>query len=110
MDVKHGPLASLGQDLARLYTAFDKGGASDNEVVSLRAFMRIEGDQVGVTTRAKGSLGDLVAELKRIGMAIEAADPGTKTVQGLIPIANLPELAASTEATGILPMYRPMTG
>lgn len=110
VDLKNGPLAKLGNDLATLYNAYQKGGINDPAVISLQSKLRIEGDRVGIDVRPNGELDALKTELTKLGMTIEQVDPRTKMVEGLIPIARLADLAASSRTSSIVPIHRPATG
>ncbi len=62
---------------------------------------------VGVDVRPNGSLSALEAAVRSLGMTIESTDTATQTIEGLIPIAQLLNLASLPEVSSITPIIRP---
>ncbi|HEX8204138.1 MAG TPA: hypothetical protein VF590_26915, partial [Isosphaeraceae bacterium] len=108
-DVKNGPLAVAGQDLVGIYQeyqAFLRGGGTGAFVSGRAGQIRVQGSLVGVDISATGDLDGFVNQLRNLGMQVEASDPGLKIVEGLLPIAQLPTVAALAQTVGISPLYR----
>jgi hypothetical protein len=105
-DVKNGPLAKAGQDLIAIYQAYGPSG-SGHLTSSGGASVEVVGSSVGVQVRTSGDVNALVATLRSMGMQIRATDPNTHIVAGLLPIAQLPNLAQLSHVTSITPILKP---
>jgi len=68
----------------------------------------ISGNSVGVDVRfGTGDLNTLVVELKAAGMRVTGISARTHTVEGFLPIADLPVVASNSHTVTISPVYRP---
>jgi hypothetical protein len=70
----------------------------------------IQGDQVGIQVRDgnPADFGALLAELQNAGMQILASDATYGLIQGMLPIAQLPAVAALPEIPSVGAMFRPV--
>jgi hypothetical protein len=107
-DVKNGPLAKAGQQLATLYSTFSQTGQVDP---TLSSIMRIQGDTVGIMVRGLGDPSALAASLADQGLVASGSTTAGQVavVEGFIPISRLPELAARADVIGIDPSLMPIT-
>jgi hypothetical protein len=105
-DVKNGPLAKAGQDLIAVYQAFGPSGTG-HLTSSGGASVEVVGSSVGVQVRTSGDVNALVATLTGMGMQVQGTDPNTHIVAGLLPIAQLPNLAQLSQVTSIIPITIP---
>lgn len=112
-DIQNGPLAKAGQDLITIYqefVQFENNGGTGGFVSSKASFVVIKGTNVGVDVHWNGS-GDFnayVASLTNLGMQIQATDSTSGTVEGLLPIAQLPGVAGMSQTKSLSPIYIPM--
>ncbi|CAN5710509.1 hypothetical protein BH23PLA1_BH23PLA1_35800 [soil metagenome] len=112
-DVQNGPLAKAGPLLIQLFLEHRAHREQANPgplVTSLSKSLRIEGESVGVQIRASKKLEPALAFLRGLGLEGEAIEPRLKIVEGLLPIAQLPAVAASNQIVGIAPSVRPVLG
>lgn len=109
-DVKHGPMARAGEQLLTIYqeyqaftTANDQGQfhSSQADLVDIR------GTTVGLDVSGVGDFNALQTTLRNQGMQITGVDPVRRIVEGFLPIAQLPTIAANPQVSGILPVYKP---
>jgi len=105
-DVKNGPMAKAGQDLIAIYQAFGPSG-SGHLTSSGGASVEVVGSSVAVQVRTSGDVNALAAALSSMGMQIRGTDPNTHIVAGLLPIAQLPNLAQLSQVTSIIPISKP---
>jgi hypothetical protein len=101
-EVKNGPLAKAGPQLASLYGSFSQTGQVDPAFASI---MRIQGDTVGVSVRGLGDPSALAGSLADQGLVASGSTTAGQIayVEGFIPISRLPELAARADVVGIDP-------
>jgi hypothetical protein len=79
---------------------------------SFSSTVLIQGTNVGVDVHGNGS-GDfnaLVATLQGLGMQVTATDPVTQTVEGMVPIAQLPAVAQEAQTKSLSPIFVPVQG
>jgi large repetitive protein len=115
LDVKNGPLAKAGQDLITVYGEYQQflqNNRTGQFVSSLSKQISFVGTYVGVDVRGFGgtaaSLGSLSTQLQGLGMQVRAADVKTSIVEGIVPIGQLPAVAALSSVVGIDPIYKPI--
>jgi len=102
-DVKNGPLAKAGQNLIALYLDFQKAGGG-SFTSSQTALIDVVGNQVRVDIRGAGDVNSLVSTLSGAGMQVQSTDATTHTVEGLLPIAQLPAVAQLSQVSSITPV------
>lgn len=103
-DVKNGPLAKAGQDLIKLYQdflQFNGGTFRSTHAPNIQ----VVGTSVRVDIRGPGNVNSLASALANLGMQVQATDARTHTVEGLLPIAKLPDAAQLPQVTTISPVY-----
>jgi large repetitive protein len=108
LDVKNGPLAKAGQDLIKIYSEYQDFihlGGNFNSSLSNR--VEFKGTNVGVNVRGFGDFNAFVASLRNLGMQVVATNSPTGTVNGFLPIAELPAVAAMAQTIGLSPSYKP---
>lgn len=108
-DVKNGPLAKAGQSLIGVYQDYQEyveAGASGPFSSKRADNVRIVGTNVAINVRGP-DLNDLVATLSQLGMQIQATDPNSRTVEGVLPISQLPTVAQLNKVTTVTPIYKP---
>jgi len=106
-DVKNGPLAKAGQELIDLYLdyqAFVQAGGQGTFRSTHAPSIQVVGNSVRLDV--KGASGTASA-LAGLGMKIESNDPRTGIVEGLLPIAELPNAAQLSQVTMIRPVHYP---
>jgi hypothetical protein len=105
--MKSGPLAKANQTLVAIYESFMANGSVSP---SLAAIVHVSGSSVGVDVRGTGNVSALSAALTSLGMKVQAADPSTVTVEGSLPISQIPAVAGLTQVISLNPSYRPQVG
>jgi len=108
-DVKNGPLAKAGQELINLYLdyqAFKAAGGEGTFRSTHAPSIQVVGNNVRIDV--KGASGTASA-LAGLGMNIESNDPRTGIIEGLLPIAQLPNAAQLSQVTMIGPVHYPRT-
>lgn len=111
-DVKHGPLAKAGQELIKLYQEFfDATERASNEkdgvVQDKRSLMQIVGDSVRVDIRGTGGAAALARTLGKLGMQVQSTNALTGTVEGLLPISQLENVAKLSQVISISAVHVP---
>jgi len=104
-DVKHGPLAKAGQDLIRLYQDFQQFKGEGTFRSTHAPNIQVVGNSVRVDIRGSGSVNGLASALADLGMQVQHTDARTHTVEGLLPINQLPNAAQLSQVTTISPVY-----
>jgi len=92
------------------YQKFESGGGTGTFTSIWSPYVMIQGSNVGVEVHGNGS-GDfdsLVSALKNLGMQVTATDAVTQTVEGLLPINQLPTVALEPQTLSVSPMFRPV--
>jgi len=107
--VKNGPLAKAGQDLLAIYQKFQqKGGTSITPTDA--GGIKTDGTNVGIQAHmASGDFFKYIASLNALGMKTTASDPGSGTVEGMLPIAMLPSAAQNSQTLSLEPIYNAIT-
>jgi len=107
-DVKNGPLAKAGQDLLAIYQQYQQQGAGSTFTPSGAGGVKIEGTKVGIQAHmANGNFTQYIASLDALGMQIDAQDPNTGTVEGMLPISQLPAAAQNSQTLSLSAIYTP---
>jgi hypothetical protein len=104
-DIQNGPLAKAGQQLIALYQQFQQNGSVTPAQARL---LMISGSSVGVDIRVSGDVNTASTQLTGMGMKVSAVDPSTHTVEGLLPINQLLNVAQLSNTVSITPIFRPM--
>jgi hypothetical protein len=108
-DVKNGPLAKAGQSLIGVYQDYQQyveAGGNGPFASPLGASVLIDGTNVGVVIRGDDWT-TLQTTLAELGMQIRATDPNTKSVEGLLPITQLPTVAQLALVSSLGPITKP---
>jgi len=107
-DIKNGPLAKAGQDLATLYKDFTSQGSSATFTSSETALVVVQGTKVKIDAHsAIGDVNAYAATLTGLGMQVESIDATSGTVEGFLPIAQLPSAAQNAQTLSLSPVYHP---
>jgi len=107
-DIKHGPLAKAGQDLFTIYQEFVNQGSSATFTSSKAGMIRFQGTSVGIDAHwAGGNFLSYVTALTDLGMKVQTQDPISGTVEGYIPISQLPAAAQNAQTLALSPLYIP---
>ena len=118
-DVKHGPLATAGPDLIKVFAEFNfaksKANAGNFGVSPLNSqkdLIRFAGDSVyvDVQVRASDGLNGWVTGLKGLGMIVTGTDGTHGLIEGVLPISKIPSVALNRSVVGVSPIYRPQVG
>jgi len=107
-DVKNGPLAKAGQDLLAIYQQYQQQGAGSTFTPTGVGGVKIEGTKVGIQAHmASGNFTQFIASLNALGMQMDAQDPNTGTVEGMLPISQLPAAAQNAQTLSLSPILNP---
>jgi len=107
-NIKTGPLAKAGQNLATLYQDFTAQGGSASFTSSESALLEIQGTKVKIDAHAAGGdFNGYVSMLSSLGMQVESTDASSGTVEGFIPIAQLPSAAQNAQTLSLSPSFQP---
>jgi hypothetical protein len=107
-DIKNGPLAKAGQDLITIYDEFEQQGGSATFTSSLSGRVLIQGANVGVDVTANGGAFDVfVSNLEHLGMQVLTSSATYGTVEGLLPISELPTVAQNAQTLSVSPISIP---
>jgi len=108
-NIKSGPLAKAGQNLATIYEEYTKQGSGASFTSSLSGIVDIRGGTVKVAAHsAGGSLTTYVSTLTNMGLQVTATDATTGTVEGYLPITQLPNAAQNAQTLSLSPGYIPV--
>jgi hypothetical protein len=101
---------NVDSNLNKIYQEYESSGGSGDFTSPEARFIKIQGSNVGVDIHGNGStdFATLVAELQGLGMQISASDATTQTVEGMLPIAQLPSAATEAGTLSITPQYLPI--
>jgi hypothetical protein len=86
---------------------FENQTDSDPSATAAAARIQVVGSSVRIDVHGSGSLSTLSSALSGLGMQITATDPNTTTVEGLLPIGQLPSAAQLSQVVGISPVFKP---
>ena len=105
--------ANAGNILNAIYQEYQKykqAGGTGTFTSSWSPFVVIQGSDVRVDVHGNGSgdLGSLVSTLQSLGMQVTATDSVTQTVEGMLPIDQLPTVAQESQTMSVTPSFRPV--
>jgi len=104
---------NAGNALNTIYQEYQKykaDGGTGTFASSWSPAILMQGTDVGIGVHGNGT-GDfdsLVGTLRNLGMQVRSADPVTQTVEGMLPIDELPTVALEPQVLSLSPSYRPM--
>jgi hypothetical protein len=93
--------------LYEAYLAYVQGGSQGTFSSSQAANLEVVGTSVDIDVRGTGDVGVFAQDLSSFGMQILAVDTNTETVEGLLPIGQLPIVASLPQTVSINPVYKP---
>jgi len=98
--------AKVSQPLQTLYNDFKNGG--DIFKTGDANMLKVEGNNVGVQVHSNGGdFNAFVAALKSAGMQIQTASSAFDTVEGMLPIDSLPNIAQLSQTLSVTPLFKP---
>ena len=103
--------ANAGPQLAKLYTeyrAYVAAGSVGTFTSSLAGMISIQGNTVGVDIRGKSDVATFAGELSALGMKVGATESVTKTVEGFLPIDQIPMAASLPDTVAVSPIFSPI--
>lgn len=103
--------ANAGSQLAKLYTeyrAYVAAGSVGTFTSSLAGIISIQGNTVGVDIRGKVDVATFARELSALGMKVGATESVTKTVEGFLPIDQIPAAASLQDTVAVSPIFSPI--
>ncbi len=103
-DLKNGPLAKAGQDLASLYLQ----STGSSSIASASSRLEVVGSSVGVDLRSSGDPNAFAAQLEALGMQVQNIDATTGTVEGLLPINQILAVAQTSNVVSMSGVYQPI--
>lgn len=112
-NAKTGPLAKGGEALVNIYSAYQsfvKKGFNRYTFSARSGYAKdynIRGRDLLVTLRTRGSVDDLVSDLKEMGSTIVGKSKSSRVVDAFVPINQLENLAARPEIMHARPQGRP---
>ena len=92
------------------YQKYKKDGGTGTFTSSSSPFVVIQVSDVRVDVHGNGSadFGSLVSTLQSLGMQVTATDSVTQTVEGMLPIDQLPTVAQEPQSLSVTPSFRPV--
>jgi hypothetical protein len=105
-DVKNGPMANEGQDLINVYQAYIRAGNSAAGFATRFPLLRFQGNSVGVDIRGTGTFSSFLTSVRNLGVTVTTSSAAYATVEGYVPIAQLPTLAALPQTLAVAPNYK----
>jgi hypothetical protein len=107
-DIKNGPLAKAGQDLVTLYQEFQEQGGKAPFTSSESGLVEIQGTNVEVDIHSNGGdFNGFISALTSMGMQVRTTDAADGTVEGFLPISQLPSAAQNSQTLSVSPVYVP---
>jgi len=105
--------ANAGNILNTIYQEYQKyktDGGTGTFTSSWSPFVVIQGSDVRVDVHGNGSgdFGSLVSALQDLGMQVTATDSVTQTVEGMLPVDQLPTVAQESHTLSVTPSFRPV--
>ena len=101
------PIANLDMNLNAIY-ADAQNGANSVELAAQFPTVRFSGNLVGISIRARSNVKVLVSELTKLGATGLFASSTYLTVQGYVPVKNLPAIAALDQTVSGIALYKPI--
>jgi len=106
--VKNGPLAKAGQTLISVYDQFKSGGV-ELAKSTVGELADIVGSSVRVSIQTTGAnVNSVAAAMSNLGMKIDATDGNTATIEGLLPIDQLPTAAGNANVLAMNAISKPV--
>ena len=106
-DLRNGPLANMGTDLATIYMSYQSGGGNAAGISAKYPAIFFKGDKVGIDIRGSGDFTKFVASMKSLGMDITATSAKFATVEGYIPMNQILTVAQLPATVAAIPNYKP---
>jgi hypothetical protein len=100
-------LAKAGEDLIALYLKFENMSGASPSATAAAARIEVVGSSVRIDVHGTGDLSGLSSALASLGMQVSTTDSSTKTIEGLLPIAQLVNAAQLPQTVGISPVFKP---
>jgi hypothetical protein len=93
-------------DLFTIYQEFQAQGGSSTFTSSKAGTIRIKGTSVGIDAHmAVGTFSAYVSALTALGMQVQTQDAAHGTVEGYLPISQLPAAAENPQTLALSPIY-----
>ncbi len=109
-DPVHGPMANEGVALINVYQAFLKNGGNTTTLATQFPYLEFNNGMVGVDLKATGDFNAFQNTLKNLGMQITATNTTDALVEGFVPVAELPTIAASSTSLEGSAIIKPTLG
>jgi hypothetical protein len=105
--------ANVSPTLGVIYDAYEQnpGGFPANLSGTAASLVVIQGSNVGIQVHDSNpaDFDQLLTELQTDGMQVTISSAYYGTIVGMLPISQLPAVAALTEAPSITPLFQPLT-
>jgi large repetitive protein len=111
LDLRNGPLAKAGEYLDAIYFEYQhflQSGGTGTFTSTLSKVVDTHGDLVNVDARGWGNFSNYVTSLRDIGMQVAGVDPTTETVEGYLPINEVPAVAEMVQTVGVDSNFYPV--
>ena len=109
-DAHNGPLAKAGTDLVNIYhdytTALAGGQSFSFTPADMKRFYTL-GSSISVDINVYGNLVAYGKQAQALGMQVGAVDPKTGTLEGYVPVSQLPAIVGLSGTVGLSPGYLP---
>ena len=108
-DAHNGPLAKAGTDLVNIYhdytTALAGGQSFSFTPADMKRFYTL-GSSISVDINVYGNLVAYGKQAQALGMQVGAVDPKTGTLEGYVPISQLPAIVGLSGTVTVRPGVR----
>jgi len=109
-EIKNGPLAKAGQVLITVYDEYKAQGAGSTFTSSQANLIDIEGTSVGVDIKSiGGDFNAFVSKLTGMGLKVRTSNAASGDVEGLLPIAQLPNVTQDAQTLSVSPISQGKT-
>jgi hypothetical protein len=103
--LKGGPMLS---SIYQQFVAYEQAGGTGTFSPTGASQVVMAGDAVGVNiSTSAANYATMLSNMEQLGMYVTATAPQDGIIEGFIPIAQLPAVAANTGLTGLSPVYKP---
>jgi hypothetical protein len=109
-EVQSASMAIESQDLIKLYQAYQQNPSNVSGLAAQYPQLRIQGATVAIAVKGRGDYGALSSSLNDLGMQVTASSATYAEVDGYLPIAQLPAVAALPQTLSASPIYKPISG
>ncbi|MFO0956694.1 MAG: S8 family serine peptidase [Isosphaeraceae bacterium] len=114
-DTQNGPMANAGAALVKAYFEYqqyqtvktDTSSFATSDVNTQARTYLFEGDQVRVDVKIYGDLRQGAGDLALAGLTVKAIDSTFNLVEGLVPVSQLPAIAALPNVVNVAPIAKP---